>query len=621
MRTNRLVQVVCLLLAVACIVVASLWAVPSVQQQRQDLQLVGARSGQDVPASIGFASTMLGPLRPMMVNALWYRVEQLKQEGKFFEINELSRMITTLQPHFADVWAFHAWNMAYNVSVQTYTQAERWDWVNKGIRLLREEGIPINPRSVKLYRELSWIFFHKLGQRSDDAHLYYKTRLARDWQELLGDYATGNDWPAIRDYFLAIAAAPDTVAALSERNPRVRELLDEVILPAGYAIESGPRDTVLEHREKLLREFGKLLIFNYTPRLDDLLGEIRPQPEFYDSALVPLVNDVRNREAIGELLLFLRKSVLSQVYNMQPTLMAEATERFRAPLDFRHPSVHSMYWSYLGVEQMIALRGTAQEKVDRINTLRRWIHSAQDLFDHGLTSYDPINDRIASAPDIRYAAVYERTVELAMAELEAAESGQKKPYRTGYENFLLKAFFWAYISGDEQKAQEYYERAKSEFAQEAHNVESGRYLQTREELLKEIGKELRDLFEQSVAVHTFLAQRALYHLSMGDRKSFDQYMKLGEQFWADYEKSRVQGGGISDEDRMGAPWNVVEGAFRTMLLQPAPIERRSKLWRTAPSRLRAAVWEQVRARLKADAERAGLNFQSAFPPPAGAATD
>src|SRR5690606_16019333 len=98
--------------------------------------------------------------------------------------------ITTLQPRFPQVWAFHAWNMAYNISVTTHTPEERWSWVNNGIVLLRDQGIPLNPRAVRLYRELSWIFFHKIGQFSDDMQWYYKAQLAREWEEILGRYNT-----------------------------------------------------------------------------------------------------------------------------------------------------------------------------------------------------------------------------------------------------------------------------------------------------------------------------------------------------------------------------------------------------------------------------------------------
>jgi len=174
MNRNRVIQCITLLIAAGALSGAAFWSVPTIEKQRKELQLVAAAPNADTPPGVSFMITLAGPLRGLLINHFWIRIEELKQAGKFFEINELARTVTALQPRSPDVWQFQAWNMAYNVSVQTYTPEERWDWVNKGIRLLREKGIVYNPRAVKLYRELSWTFFHKFGQYSDDMHWYYK---------------------------------------------------------------------------------------------------------------------------------------------------------------------------------------------------------------------------------------------------------------------------------------------------------------------------------------------------------------------------------------------------------------------------------------------------------------
>ena len=83
----------------------------------------------------------LGPLRGLAINFLWLRSDDLQREGKLFEANQLSQVITSLMPYYPEVWSYHAWNMAYNISVMTQTRQERWDWVNKGITLLRDKGI------------------------------------------------------------------------------------------------------------------------------------------------------------------------------------------------------------------------------------------------------------------------------------------------------------------------------------------------------------------------------------------------------------------------------------------------------------------------------------------------
>lgn len=183
--STRLIQLAALVLAAAGILCAFM-ITPTINQQRVDRQLtydveVGDSSN---PAYVLGAS--LGSFRGVLINVLWQRSEALKQEGKFFESNNLAEYITTLQPRFPDAWDIQAWNMAYNISVKTKTAEERWDWVNKGMTLLRDRGIPNNPNAVVLYRSIAWILGHKMSGQTDDMHWYYKSRMAETWQTLLG---------------------------------------------------------------------------------------------------------------------------------------------------------------------------------------------------------------------------------------------------------------------------------------------------------------------------------------------------------------------------------------------------------------------------------------------------
>ncbi len=50
---------------------------------------------------------------------LWMRAIHLQEEARVLELVQLSDWITALEPQFTTVWAFHAWNMAYNVSITT----------------------------------------------------------------------------------------------------------------------------------------------------------------------------------------------------------------------------------------------------------------------------------------------------------------------------------------------------------------------------------------------------------------------------------------------------------------------------------------------------------------------
>lgn len=183
--STRLIQLVALILAAAG-VLCSFMLTPTINQQRVDRQLtydLEVGTGANPAYTLGAS---LGSFRGVLINVLWQRSEQLKQDGKFFESNNLAEYITTLQPRFPDAWDIQAWNMAYNISVKTKTPEERWDWVNKGMVLLRDRGIPNNPNSVVLYRSMAWILGHKMAGGTDDMHFYYKARMAENWQIVLG---------------------------------------------------------------------------------------------------------------------------------------------------------------------------------------------------------------------------------------------------------------------------------------------------------------------------------------------------------------------------------------------------------------------------------------------------
>jgi hypothetical protein len=137
-----------------------------------------AEEGTPKEVALGIA---MGAFRGLFVNMLWLRAQKAKDQGNYYEAMDLAKAITKLQPRFPRVWAFHAWNMSYNISVTTNTPTERWQWVNNGIRLIREQGIPANPNDLLIHRELAWIFLHKIQGFMDDAHPFYKRTLADEW--------------------------------------------------------------------------------------------------------------------------------------------------------------------------------------------------------------------------------------------------------------------------------------------------------------------------------------------------------------------------------------------------------------------------------------------------------
>jgi len=140
---------------------------------------------ENAPPLMAFTTVALGGFRGLIADLLWLRTIRLQKEGRVFEIAQLADWITKLEPHFTTVWAFQAWNMAYNISVLFPDAENRWRWVRNGIRLLRDEGLRYNPRNPNLYKELGWLYQHKIGYIMDSAHLFYRRKLAETMQAVL----------------------------------------------------------------------------------------------------------------------------------------------------------------------------------------------------------------------------------------------------------------------------------------------------------------------------------------------------------------------------------------------------------------------------------------------------
>jgi hypothetical protein len=153
---------------------------------RADLGFTRLTPLENAPPVLAFTTVALGGFRGLIANALWMRANDLQQDDKYFEMVQLTDWITKLEPHFVDVWRVQAWNMAYNISVKFKDPEDRWHWVKRGIELLRDDGIRLNPGETLIYRDLSWLFQHKMGQNLDDAHMRYKLRWAQEMQGVLG---------------------------------------------------------------------------------------------------------------------------------------------------------------------------------------------------------------------------------------------------------------------------------------------------------------------------------------------------------------------------------------------------------------------------------------------------
>ena len=176
MKTNLFIPI---LAAAAALTLAGALNV-RLLEQRATAHLTQAPPTQNMPPAVAFTTVALGGFRGILADVLWMRAGALQDEGRYFELVQLSDWIAKLQPRSPAIWAYHAWNMAYNLSALMAAPAEKWRWVRSGIALLRDEGMAANPGSPRLHQELAWLFLHKLGTDYDANAGYYRAQWAAE---------------------------------------------------------------------------------------------------------------------------------------------------------------------------------------------------------------------------------------------------------------------------------------------------------------------------------------------------------------------------------------------------------------------------------------------------------
>jgi len=149
---------------------------------RQAETSVSAVAARESPLVV-FTTVALGGFRGLVIDILWTRIAYLQETGDYVEIAQLSDWVTRLDTRLPVVWDYSSFNMAYNVSAMFADPADRWRWVSKGIRMLRDEALQYNPEQVVLYDRLCRIYRHKLVESSDPAQPYFRHAWAKEMNE------------------------------------------------------------------------------------------------------------------------------------------------------------------------------------------------------------------------------------------------------------------------------------------------------------------------------------------------------------------------------------------------------------------------------------------------------
>lgn len=631
MQTETRTQLIAIVVMIIALVGSGIFAVElTASGGRNRLSYADvAQEGQPPQVAAGIA---MGAFRGLFVNFLWIRANNLKEEGRYYEAMDLANAITTLQPRYPHVWVFHAWNMAYNISVATQTSQERWKWVSAGIDLLRKQGIPNNPNDLLIHKELGWFFLHKIGGYLDDANLYYKRQLAAEWTLVLGpppqpdsglkDFSEAAKQFA--DWLRPIAQAPESLADVIKADPKVADLIRVLAVECRYEVSPNLAKGYVVH-QAIARsgeaELARRAMRDENKRFHEVVNDPQWQPQW------------------ASLLAHLRRRMLIDEYHMDPDRMVRYTETY-GPIDWRHHAAHGLYWSSRGVENaMIRWREENRRDFDFVNAHRVVVQSLQDLWRSGDLHFDfwgwvknPESGRVfyRASPNIHFIEKYGDHLEeyVAQSHFERIDRSYRL-YAAGYENFRKDAIRFLYRRGQREWAA----RMKEDLRRWPHRNtnDPDREILFALDLDQFVKKELEDsLTRPSVvreevvgSLHGAYIQGLLADNSEVFRAQME-YAALVHRYFFDQQSYRNHlDPSTLRMAQIDPDFRVVAGSEFAALLTMLDLTDAERIYDNAPRDLRVWAYDILVARFKEGMESVvevgGRKFEEVFPEPEGMA--
>ena len=321
-------------------------------------------------------------------------------------------------------------------------------------------GIPLNPGSLKLYKELGWIYFFKMGDVTDEMHWAYKCEWAALMQRVVGSPPAGASATQAIDAFRVIAASPRKLEDLIEADPRIGAYVDKL------------RAAGIELGYPLLDALSSI----------DTMTDLPLAPTGTDgdtaTASTPDVPTVPDDDANGavrdKLAAYVRADILRNEFSLDPDWMIQLMEKY-GPLDWRSPFSHALYWNTLGNRSISNL--SWRNDIETLNNnrfiqfgLNRLMHSGRLTFE--LNHEHPNQSYYSEAPDIRFIEpLHQVYIELGKLPtggkgLDKNKKTQSEYFRTGHNGFLTDAIRLLYRYGTDAQiaqARKYYKYLRLTF--------------------------------------------------------------------------------------------------------------------------------------------------------------
>ncbi|QSH40184.1 hypothetical protein P0136_01010 [Lentisphaerota bacterium ZTH] len=461
---------------------------------------------KNAPPLVAFTTVAMGSFRGILADLLWLRAHRLQDKGNYFEMVQLANWITKLQPRFSGATAYLAWNMAYNISVTCSSFADRWRWVNEGVKLIRDEALLYNPEDASLYKELGWIFQHKMGNIMDDANLYYKNKLAISIARIIGQKP---DWHKL-------AAAPADYAGFLKKYPE-------------------------NDKNPFWKALGQSGIENYA----SLYLKFKENEGNLPAEFLKALN---NPEIAKALKIYFDGQWLRDKYKLDPKLILEINNKY-GNLDWRLPEAQAIYWATLG------LRKTPSHK--DLSCERMITQSLFSAFKSGRLLYLDKKDfrSIVCIPNLNVVDSVLKTYEDAYI-----RNNKQTTFRSAKINFMKDAIVILYNFGSFSKARNYYKKLRQE--------EPGKYRRPMESfVMRQWAEDVRDAsVKKATDVISGLIYRSINFLVLGEDDAALANENIARYIYSNYQRSNAD---IKDRVGL-APFSQIKASVTEACLQAFP---------------------------------------------------
>ncbi len=522
MRIREIAICVLCVLAAAELLFVGSQRLEKINAERAEIKLVMNEPLENAPPSLAFATVALGAFRGLIVDVLWIRADQLKEEGKFFDAKQLAEWITLLQPRFGAVWDFQAWNMAFNISVAipATRPQERWQWVRNGYELIRDKGLEKNPRNFDLYRSIAWIFQFKIGNIMDDCHKYYKLQLYHSMKPLVE--------PQTQEHYIKLAKSPQKLEQMLE-NPDTVKFLNE--LAAADAVFANQKE----------------LVDNYLT--------LRQQPAKFPDKAFEVVDKYRGTETLENFDTFAKAYYLRNVWKLEPRLMVQLNEQY-GPIDYKEPNkvipldwtladVHAIYWAALALR-----KAGGTYSFEEINTDRIVYQGLQNLYTRGkmvvytsrvAAKNDPCSiseqESIFLFPDLRVFDRYDKVMRAIMKKY-ADVGGNPEVFKVPHRNTLKRAVLLFYQAGHTDKALEIYNTLRKEYPED-REIQVSLTEYARNKLMDELNS---IGINNATQIITLMLQEGYYRYAVHDDDEAFGREKMAKEVYDYYQKKNSDEG-------------------------------------------------------------------------------